>query len=199
MIFTDFLPVFMFVALGFLLFTGFPVGFVLGGVGLGFGLIGYGFGVFSPIELFNILARIYGSVAENAILTAIPMFILMGTMLERTGVADDLLHCLQVLLRRVPGGLALSVTAMGTIMAATTGIVGATVIMMTLMALPVMLARGYSKSLAGGTIAAAGTLGILIPPSIMLVLITDLMVVELATMFVAAVLPGLLLSGLFMA
>ncbi len=198
MIFTDFLPVFMFVALGFLLFTGFPVGFVLGGVGLGFGLVGYGFGVFSPIELFNILARIYGSVAENAILTAIPMFILMGTMLERTGVADDLLHCLQVLLRRVPGGLALSVTAMGTIMAATTGIVGATVIMMTLMALPVMLARGYSKSLAGGTIAAAGTLGILIPPSILLVLITDLMVVELATIFVAAVLPGLLLSGLFM-
>jgi tripartite ATP-independent transporter DctM subunit len=198
MIFTDLLPVFMFVALGFLLFTGFPVGFVLGGVGLGFGLIGYGFGVFSPIELFNILVRIYGSVAENAILTAIPMFILMGTMLERTGVADDLLHCLQVLLRRVPGGLALSVTAMGTIMAATTGIVGATVIMMTLMALPVMLARGYSKQLASGTIAAAGTLGILIPPSIMLVLIADLMVAELGTMFVAAVLPGLLLSGLFM-
>jgi tripartite ATP-independent transporter DctM subunit len=195
--FVDLLPVFMFVVLGVLLFTGFPVGFVLGGVGLGFALVGYGFGVFSPVELFNILARVYGSVAENLILTAIPMFIFMGTMLERSGIADDLLHCLQILLRRVPGGLALSVTAMGTIMAATTGIVGATVIMMTLMALPVMLARGYSKPLATGTIAAAGTLGILIPPSIMLVLIADLLVAAVGTMFVAAVLPGLVLSALY--
>ena len=131
----DLLPILMFAALGVLLFTGIPVGFILGGVGLGFGLIGYCYGVFSLVELFNINSRIYGSVADNLILTAIPMFIFMGTLLERSGIGDDLLHCLQVLLRRVPGGLALSVTLMGTIMAATTGIVGATVVMLTLLAL----------------------------------------------------------------
>src|SRR5262245_40975155 len=129
----DLLPILMFVALGVLLFTGIPVGFILGGVGVGFGMIGYFYGIFSPIELFNINSRIYGSVADNLILTAIPMFIFMGTLLERSGIGDDLLHCLQVLLRRVPGGLALSVTLMGTIMAATTGIVGATVVMLTLL------------------------------------------------------------------
>ena len=193
----DLLPILMFVALGVLLFTGIPVGFILGGVGLGFGMIGYFYGVFSLVELFNINSRIYGSVADNLILTAIPMFIFMGTLLERSGIGDDLLHCLQVLLRRVPGGLALSVTLMGTIMAATTGIVGATVVMLTLLALPIMLQRKYSPALATGTIAASGTLGILIPPSIMLVLMGDLLVVPVGTLFVAAILPGLVLSGLY--
>lgn len=197
MSFVDLLPLFMFAVLGVLLFSGYPVGFVLGGVGLGFALLGYAFDVFSPVELFNILARIYGSVADNLILTAIPMFIFMGTMLERSGIGDDLLHCLQVLLRRFPGGLALSVTLMGTIMAATTGIVGATVVMLTLLALPVMTKRGYSPVLATGTIAASGTLGILIPPSVMLVLMGDLLVIPVGTLFMAAVVPGLILSALY--
>ena len=126
--FVTLLPIFMFLALAILLFSGFPVAFVLGGVGLGFGFIGLHFEVFSFIEFFNIISRIWGSVCENLLLVAVPMFIFMGTMLERSGVANDLLNCLQVLLRRVPGGLALSVTIMGTIMAATTGIIGASVV-----------------------------------------------------------------------
>ena len=198
MTFVDLLPVFMFVALAGLLFSGFPVGFVLGGVGLLFAGIGSLLGAFSTKEFFNILVRLYGGVGENLVLTAIPMFILMGTMLERSNVARDLLYCLQVLLRRVPGGLALAVTIMGTVMAATTGIVGATVVMMTLMALPVMLSRGYSGPLATGTIGAAETLGILIPPSIMLVIMADLLSTSVGTLFVAALLPGLMLSGLFL-
>ena len=198
MTFVDLLPAFMFMALAVLLFSGFPVGFVLGGVGLLFAGIGNLLGAFSTKEFFNILIRLYGGVGENLVLTAIPMFILMGTMLERSNVARDLLYCLQVLLRRVPGGLALAVTIMGTIMAATTGIVGATVVMMTLMALPVMLNRGYSAPLATGTIGAAGTLGILIPPSIMLVIMADLLSTSVGTLFVAALLPGLMLSGLFL-
>ena len=137
--FIDYMPLFMFAALGLLLFTGYPVGAILGGVGLGFGFIGIGFGVFAEIEFFNIVSRIWGGIADNQVLIAIPMFIFMGTMFEKSGVARDLLHCLQVLLYRVPGGLALSVTAMGVIMAAMTGIIGASVVMMTIMALPVML------------------------------------------------------------
>jgi tripartite ATP-independent transporter DctM subunit len=121
----------------------------------------------------------------------------MGTMLEKSGVAKDLLYALQILLRSVPGGLALSVTIMGTIMAATTGIIGASVVMMTLLALPVMLERKYDKSLATGTIAASGTLGILIPPSIMLVIMADLLAISVGTLFVASVIPGLLLASLY--
>ena len=123
------------------------------------------------------------------------MFIFMGTMLEKSGVAKDLLYALQILLRSVPGGLALSVTIMGTIMAATTGIIGASVVMMTLLALPVMLERQYDKSLATGTIAASGTLGILIPPSIMLVIMADLLAISVGTLFIASVIPGLMLAS----
>jgi tripartite ATP-independent transporter DctM subunit len=193
----DFLPLFMFLALGIFLFSGYPVAFVLGGIGLSFGLIAMAFDVFDFIQFFNIAPRIWGGIAENLVLTAIPMFIFMGTMLERSGVASDLLNCLQVLLRRVPGGLALSVTLMGTIMAATTGIIGASVVMMTLLALPTMLQRSYNTSLATGTIAASGTLGILIPPSIMLVIMADLLARSVGNLFVAAVFPGLLLASFY--
>ena len=195
--FVELLPVFMFLALALLLFSGYPVAFVLGGVGLFFGFIGIHYEVFSFIEFFNILSRIWGGVCENLILVAIPMFIFMGTMLEKSGVAKDLLYALQILLRRVPGGLALSVTIMGTIMAATTGIIGASVVMMTLLALPVMLERNYDKSLSTGTIAASGTLGILIPPSIMLVIMADLLAISVGTLFVASIFPGLLLALLY--
>ncbi len=193
----EFLPLFMFAALALLLFSGYPVAFVLGGVGLGFGFIGIYFDEFSLIQFFNAPLRIYGGIANNLILTAVPMFIFMGTMLERSGIARDLLNCLEVLMRRAPGGLALSVTIMGTIMAATTGIIGASVVMMTLLSLPVMLKQKYSAPLATGTIAASGTLGILIPPSIMLVIMADLLNKSVGNLFVAALLPGLLLAGLY--
>ncbi|MCB2101010.1 MAG: TRAP transporter large permease subunit [Rhodobacterales bacterium] len=194
----DYLPIFMFATLAILLFSGFPVAFVLGGVALLFSVIGMAFDVFEPIMLFNIVSRIWGGIAESLILTAIPMFIFMGTMLERSGVATDLLHCLQVLMRRVPGGLALSVIIMGTIMAATTGIIGASVVMMTLLALPVMINQRYNHELATGAIAASGTLGILIPPSIMLVIMADLLARSVGNLFLAALFPGLLLAGLYM-
>ncbi len=196
-LFIDYMPLFMFLVLAILLFSGYPVAAVLGGTGLGFGYLGVYMGVFVPIEFFNIVGRIWSGIADNLVLVAIPMFIFMGTMLEKSGVARDLLYCLQILLRRVPGGLALAVTAMGTIMAATTGIIGASVVMMTLMALPVMLQRQYSIPLATGTIAASGTLGILIPPSIMLVIMADLLGRSVGNLFVAAVFPGLLLASIY--
>jgi tripartite ATP-independent transporter DctM subunit len=197
MYFEDFLPVIMFAMLACGLFTGFPVAFVVGGTGIAFGFIGMYFDVFSMIEFFNVPERIWGGAAENPVLVAVPCFIFMGTMLEKSGVAEDLLKILELLLKRVPGGLALAVTAMGTIMAATTGIIGASVVMMSLMALPAMLRAGYQKELATGTIAASATLGILIPPSIMLVIMADLLAISVGNLFIGAILPGLLLSSLY--
>ena len=193
----EILPLLMFAALAVLLFSGYPVAFVLGGIGLAFGFIGMAFDEFQ-FALFGVIpSRVFGGIAESLILTAIPMFIFMGTMLEKSGAARDLLNCLQVLLRRVPGGLALAVTLMGTIMAATTGIIGASVVMMTLLSLPVMMERKYDFPLATGTIAASGTLGILIPPSIMLVIMADLLGRSVGNLFVAAVFPGLMLAGFY--
>ena len=192
------LALILFFVLALALFCGYPVAFVLGGIGIFFGGLGILFDVFQPVQFFNLLPRIWGGVAANPILVAVPMFIFMGTVLERSGVANDLLHALQVLTRRIPGGLAMSVTLMGTIMAATTGIVGASVVMLTLVALPTMLERGYQKELTVGTIASAGTLGILIPPSIMLVIMGDLLAVSVGTLFAAAVIPGLILSGIYL-
>ena len=193
------LPLLMFAALAVFLFSGYPVAFVLGGVGMAFAVLAIMMDpfLFDWPQFGSIPSRVFGGIAENLILTAVPMFILMGMVLERSGVARDLLNCLQVLLKRVPGGLALSVTLMGTIMAATTGIIGASVVMMTLLALPVMLSRSYNVPLATGTIAASGTLGILIPPSIMLVIMADLLARSVGNMFIAAFFPGLLLSGLY--
>jgi len=193
----DHLAVIMFVVLTFIMFVGYPVAFVLGAIGIIFGWLGIFFDMFSAVQFANLLPRIYGQAVENQVLVAVPMFIFMGVVLEKSGVAEELLVCLQVLLRRVPGGLALAVVLLGTIMAATTGIVGASVVMLTLIALPVMLERGYSKELSVGTIAASGTLGILIPPSIMLVIVGDLMQISVGLLFAAAVLPGLMLSGLY--
>ena len=195
---THHLALLLFLAIAIALFCGYPVAFVLGGIAIFFGGIGILLDVFHPVQFFNLLPRIWGSAASNPVLVAVPMFIFMGTMLERSGVANDLLHCLQVLTRRIPGGLAMSVTLMGTIMAATTGIVGASVVMLTLIALPTMLERGYKKELAVGTIASAGTLGILIPPSIMLVIMGDLLSVSVGTLFAEAVIPGLILSSFYL-
>ena len=192
------LPPFMFVVLAVLLFSGYPVALILGGVSLLFGAAGLMTGDFLLIEFFNIAPRIWSGVADNLILTAVPMFILMGIALERSGIAEELLKCLSLLLRRLPGALAFSVIVLGTILAAMTGIIGASVVMISVMALPMMLARSYNPALATGTVAAASTLGILIPPSIMLVMMSDLMAVSVGTMFLSAVVPGLMLSALYM-
>lgn len=191
------LPLLMFLTLAALLFSGFPVAFVLAGVAVLFGGIGMMTDQFSIQMFFIFVPRVWDGIATTLILTAIPLFIFMGTMLERSGVAADLLNCLQMWLRRVPGGLALAVTLIGTVLAATTGIIGASVVMMTLLALPVMLQRGYDPRLATGTIAASGTLGILIPPSIMLIFMAHLLQQKLGTLFMAAVMPGLMLAGLY--
>jgi tripartite ATP-independent transporter DctM subunit len=194
----DFLPIIMFLTLATLLFSGFPVAFILGGLALLFGLIGYCLDVFSLIEFFNFMPRIWFQGAENLVLVSVPAFVFMGVMMERSGVADDLLYCVQVLLKKVAGSLALAVTIMGTVLAAMTGIIGASVTMMTALALPTMLRQGYSHSLSCGTIAASGTLGILIPPSIMLIIMADLMAVSVGNMFMAAIVPGLVLAALYL-
>ena len=194
----DFLPLVMFLSLAGLLFSGFPVAFILGGLALLFGLIGYFLGVYSLIEFFNFLPRIWGQAAENLVLVAVPAFVFMGVMMERSGIATDLLYCVQVILKRVPGALALGVTIMGTILAAMTGIIGASVTMMTALALPTMLKQKYSPALSCGVIAASGTLGILIPPSIMLIIMADLLAVSVGNVFMAALLPGLVLAVLYL-
>ncbi len=194
----DFLPIVMFATLACLLFSGFPVAFILGGLAMLFGLLGYFVGTFKLIEFFNFLPRIWGQAAENLVLVAVPAFVFMGVMMERSGIANDLLYCVQVLLKRVPGALALAVTIMGTILAAMTGIIGASVTMMTALALPTMMRQGYNHGLACGTIAASGTLGILIPPSIMLIIMADLLSVSAGDVFTAAILPGLSLAALYL-
>ena len=193
-----YLPILMFLTLGVLLFTGYPVAFILGGLALVFGLLGYLLGSFRMAQFFAFVPRIWGQAAENLVLVAIPTFIFMGVMMERSGIAQDLLYCVQVLLKRVPGALALGVTIMGTILAAMTGIIGASVTMMTALALPTMMKQGYSHALACGTIAAAGTLGILIPPSIMLIIMADLMGISVGNLFSAAIIPGLSLAALYL-
>nr|WP_274705726.1 TRAP transporter large permease subunit [Salipiger pentaromativorans] len=181
-----------------LLFTGFPVAFVLGGVGVAYALIGIALGELIPIQLYSITQRMWAGAAENLTLTTVPLFVFMGLVLEKAGVAKDMLNSLNRALERVPGGLALSVTLLGIILAAATGIVGASVVMLSLLALPVMLDKRYSVGLATGTIAASGTLGILIPPSIMLVIIADLLSRSVGTMFMAAFGPGLMLGILYL-
>ncbi len=198
----EYIGAYMFLALALTLFTGLPVAFALGGISLIFGCIAVWMEIVDFQVFFAVINRIWGGdgqsgAIQNPILVAIPCFVFMGTMLEKSRVAADLLHILQIMLRRVPGGLALSVTAMGTIMAATTGIIGASVVMMTLLALPTMLQRGYQPALATGTIAASATLGILIPPSIMLVLMANLLAVSVGNLFISAFLPGIVLSGLY--
>ena len=196
--FAEFLPIIMFLSLAGLLFTGYPVAFILGGLAVLFGLLGHGIGDFKLIEYFNFMPRIWGMAAENLVLVAVPTFVFMGTMMERSGIANEMLYCCQVLLRRVPGALALAVTVMGTILAAMTGIIGASVTMMTALALPVMLRQGYAQSLSTGVIAASGTLGILIPPSIMLIIMADLLSISVGTLFTSAIIPGLLLASLYL-
>jgi tripartite ATP-independent transporter DctM subunit len=187
------LPILMVVCLLLSIFTGYPVAFVLGGLSIVFALIGD-----VPLPYLGMIgSRIFGGVVENWLYIAIPLFVFMGLMLEKSGVASRLLLTLQRLFGQVRGGLAISVALLGIVMAASTGIVGASVVMLGMLALPVMLKQNYKEEMALGVVAASGTLGILIPPSIMLVLMGSIMQVSVGDLFKAALVPGLMLGILY--
>ena len=186
------MPLILFGVLFLLLLLGFPVAFTLGGVSF---ILGYF--TFGP-TFFNLLPlRIWG-VMTNYVLIAVPLFVFMGVMLEKSGLAEELLETMALLFGRLRGGLALSVVAVGAMLGASTGIVGATVVTMGLLSLPTMLKRGYRPEVATGTISASGTLGQIIPPSIVLVLLGSILNVSIGDMFLGAVFPGLVLVGLYM-
>ena len=187
----DYLAAWMFLVLTILLLIGFPVTFTLLGTALTFGLIGFGWDFFNLLPL-----RIWGRM-QNVTLIAVPLFVFMGVMFERSGLAEELLETMGILFGRLRGGLAISVVVVGALLGASTGIVGATVVTMGLLAVPTMLRRGYNKELVTGTVSASGTLGQIIPPSIVLVLIGDIVGVSVGDLFMGAVLPGFLLVGLF--
>ena len=196
-----------------LLMAGYPVAFTLAGTALGFALFASAVGVF-PLSLLTAFPQSVFGLMTNEVLVAVPLFIFMGVMLERSRIAEELLENMGRLFGALPGGLSISVCIVGALLAASTGIVGATVVTMGLMSLPTMLKRGYDKRLACGTIAASGTLGQIIPPSIVLVLLGDQLsaafqnaqfemgifapdTVSVNDLFAGALVPGLLLVGLF--
>lgn len=184
---------FMFVLLFALLLVGYPVAFTLGAIALLFGSIFLGGSFFDLLPL-----RIWG-VMTNFTLLAVPLFVFMGVILEKSGLAEELLSTMGRLFGRVRGGLAISVVMVGALLAATTGVVGASVVTMAVIALPAMLNRGYAPSLASGTIAASGTLGQIIPPSIILILLGDVIGVPVGELFIGAVIPGMMLIVAYMA
>jgi len=186
-----------------LIFTGFPVAWVLAGVGIIYAGVGYVTDMlnwtFTGLD-YNTLKILHGrifSIMYNWVLVALPMFIFMGLMLEKSGVAEQMMRSMQKLFGNVKGGLAITVTLIGIILAASTGIIGASVVLLGLMSLPVMLKQNYDKPIALGTIAASGTLGILIPPSIMLVIMGDQLAVSVVDLFMGAVFPGIILGVLY--
>ena len=182
----------MFLVIFILILLGYPVALTLAGVATIFGLL------FVPDFLDLLPLRIMG-VMQNYVLIAVPLFIFMGLMLEKSGLAESLLETMAKLFGKVRGGLAVSVVIVGALLAASTGIVGATVITMGLISLPTMLKQKYSPQLATGVIASSGTLGQIIPPSIVLILLGSVLNVSVGDMFSAALLPGLLLVGIYIA
>ena len=186
----------MFVAVLAMIFTGYPVAFALGGTALIFALIGAAAGVFDIPLLFALPERTFGTMS-NFTLLAVPFFIFMGTILEKSKLAEQLLETIGVLFGRFRGGLAIGVIFVGALLAAATGVVGASVTAMGLISLPVMLRNGYKDEISLGVIAAAGTLGQIIPPSIVLIVLGDQMGVPVGSLFRAALLPGLALTGAY--
>ena len=178
------LPIILFALIFILILFGYPVAFTLGGISVIFGLI-----IFDVNFFYLLSLRIYGTM-ENYVLLAVPLFIYMGIMLEKSGLAESLLETMALLFGKFRGGLAISVIVVGAMLAASTGIVGATVITMGLISLPTMLKRGYSAELATGTIASSGTLGQIIPPSVVLVLLGSVLNVSVGKLFTAAIIPG---------
>jgi tripartite ATP-independent transporter DctM subunit len=210
----EILDILMFATLCGAILLGFPVAFTLAGVSLAFALLGHSFGVFNLAILGAFPQRIFG-VMTNQVLIAVPLFIFMGVMLERSKVAEQLLDSMALLFGRLHGGLGFSVCIVGALLAASTGIVGATVVTMGLLALPTMLKRGYDPALAAGTISAAGTLGQIIPPSIVLILLGDVLstayqqaqlqqgifspdTISVGDLFAGALFPGLMLVAMYL-
>ncbi|NEQ47930.1 MAG: TRAP transporter large permease subunit [Leptolyngbya sp. SIOISBB] len=194
---TDALGPLMFVGALLLIFTGYPVAFSLAGAALVFAVIGAALGQFDWILFSALPNRIFG-IMSNYVLLAIPFFILMGTILQRSGLAEDLLETFGMLFGRLRGGLAIGVILVGTLLAAATGVVGATVVAMGMISLPIMLRYGYSPSLSTGVIAASGTLGQVIPPSVVLIVLGDQLGVSVGNLFLGALVPGLALSGMYL-
>src|SRR5512134_1308000 len=186
----------MFVGMIAFLFFGFPVAFSLTFTGLFFGMLGVAFGVLNA-NFFDILPlRIWGTMT-NFTLLAVPLFVFMGVALEKSGLAEELLETMALVFGKLRGGIAISVVVVGAILAASTGIVGASVITMGLISLPTMLRRNYSHELICGTICASGTLGQIIPPSVILILLGDIMGVPVGDLYIGAVVPGLVLVALY--
>ena len=209
----EFIPLLMFVAVCLVLLLGYPVAFSLAGTALVFAGIGIVTGYFDPSFLTALPNRLFGTI-QNTTLVAVPLFVLMGVVLEKSRLAEQLLNSMAAVFGKLRGGLAISVVAVGTLLAASTGIVGATVVTMGLMSLPTMLKRGYDPKLATGVICATGTLGQIIPPSIALVLLGDILstayqqaqlnmgifspkTVSIGDLFIGALIPGLILVSLY--
>ncbi|MEZ4652141.1 MAG: TRAP transporter large permease subunit [Candidatus Eisenbacteria bacterium] len=186
----------MFLVALVLIFTGYPVAFSLGGTALLFSLIGIESGAFAWPLLFAMPERIFG-IMSNYVLLAVPFFVFMGTMLERCRLAEDLLRTIGMLFGPIRGGLALAVVFVGALLAAATGVVGASVVAMGMISLPVMLRYGYAKPLAAGVITASGTLGQIIPPSVVLVVLADQLGVPVGNLFVGSFVPGVMLALLY--
>ncbi|MEP3296667.1 MAG: TRAP transporter large permease subunit [Pseudoruegeria sp.] len=203
----------MFLGFIYLLFRGIPVAYALVGISLIFIVIGefildpnrriieefieYDRVRLTYQRLAAVGGRFFGGTINNPVLVALPMFIFMGLMLDQSGVAQRMMRSMQVLFGAVRGGLALSVMLIGIILAASTGVIGASVVLLGVMGIPTMLEQKYNSPVAAGTVAASGTLGILIPPSIMLVIMSDQLAISLGDLFMGALLPGLLLGGLY--
>ena len=192
----DWLAPMMFIGALVLIFTGYPVAFALGGTALLFAAIGVEVGLLDWALLQALPDRVFG-IMSNFVLLAVPFFIFMGTMLEKSRLAEDLLKTVGQLFGRARGGLAIAVVAVGALLAAATGVVGASVVAMGLISMPVMLQYGYSERLAAGVITASGTLGQIIPPSIVLVVLADQLGISVGDLFIGALVPGLLLASLY--
>ena len=192
----DLLGPLMFVVAFVLIFTGYPVAFSLGGTALLFAFVGVAMGVFEWSLMNALPERIFG-IMSNQVLLAVPFFVFMGKVLEESRLAEDLLTTIGALFGRVRGGLALAVVFVGALLAAATGVVGASVVAMGSISLPVMLRHGYSKTLSAGVITASGTLGQIIPPSVVLVVLADQMGVSIGDLFRGALVPGLMLAGMY--
>jgi tripartite ATP-independent transporter DctM subunit len=184
----------MFVGFFGILLSGYPVAFSFAGTGIIFGLIGFLAGAFD-VERLLLLSNIWFGSMSNFTLLAIPFFVFLGAVLEKSGLAEELLETIGIILGPLRGGLALAVILVGTLLAATTGVVAATVIMMGMLSLPIMLRYGYDKRVATGAIVAAGTLAQLIPPSLVLVVLSDQIGVSVGDLFLGALIPGLMLAG----
>ena len=186
----DALPFLMLGSLAVLLFSGLPVAVILAGLGVSFCFIGIALGEMPLVALFNIPPKLISSMRGSLFYPAVAMLLFMGVALEKSGVAQDMLTCLRLLLHRLPAGLIVAVLLIGVVLAPAAGIVGASVVTLSLIALPTMLRSGYPATTATGAVAAAGTVGIILPPAVMLFFLAGEFQVPIGSMFMATVVPG---------